>query len=76
MQGFTARQTKRGVLWVDRVASRRSCAIQRKIFCGNVAKATKNKRRRHGGPDVPNATKTEIKQWRAATSALTFMTFS
>jgi hypothetical protein len=27
MQGFTARQTKRRVLWVDRVASRRSCAI-------------------------------------------------
>jgi len=28
------------------------------------------------GAAVPNATKTEIKQRRAATSALTFMTFS
>ena len=37
--------------------------------CGENHKETE-------GPDVPNATKTEIKQWRAATSALTFMTFS
>jgi hypothetical protein len=53
-----------------------------KTFCGSVAKATKNKKSKKprdvgdGGPDVPNATKTEIKQRRAATSALTFMTFS
>jgi hypothetical protein len=51
-----------------------------KIFCGNLVKATQNnkrtKRRRGRGPDIPNATKTEIKQRRAATSALTFMTFS
>jgi hypothetical protein len=46
------------------------------MFCGNVAKATKNKKskkpkkRRNGGTDVPNAKR------RAATSALTFMTFS
>jgi hypothetical protein len=47
-----------------------------------VAKATKIKKRkktrkrRGGGTDVANGEKTEIKQRRAATSALTFMTFS
>ena len=73
-QGFTARRTKRGVLWVDRVASRRSCAILTQDFlwkCGESHKEQETE-----GPDVPNATKREIKQWRAATSALTFMTFS
>ena len=39
-------------------------------------KVKKTKRRREGGPDVPNATKNGDKQWRAATAALTFMTFS
>src|SRR5271165_2516511 len=36
----------------------------------------KTKKRRDVGTDVPNAKKTEIKPRRAATSALTFMTFS
>jgi hypothetical protein len=39
-------------------------------------RSKKNKKRRDGGTDVPNEKKTEIKQRRAATSALTFMTFS
>jgi len=45
----------------------------RKIFCGKCGES--HKEQETEGPDNPNATKKEIKQWRAATSALTFMTF-
>ena len=36
------------MLWVDRVASRRSGAILTQNFCRNVAKATKNKKSKEG----------------------------
>src|SRR5580700_8984601 len=46
-QGFTARGTKRGVLSVDRVASRRCCAILKQDFLWKMWR--KPQRTRDGG---------------------------